>query len=144
MDGPKLGVRIEKAGGRFASDVLKLAGGAALAQVVSVLVAPLISRLYGPDVFGVSSVFNSIVTILGVVACARYELAIMLPRQDEEAVNLLAVSLYSAMGVSALIAALVLLGHQEILRWLKMPALAPYLWLVPLAVLINGAFRALG
>jgi len=126
----------------FAGDVLKLASGATLAQVLSVLVSPIIARFYAPDAFGTAAVFNSIVAIISVVACLRYELAIMLPKRDKDAANLLAVSLLSVLVFTGLSVLLVLFAQGPIVRLLKAPDLAPYLWLIPLAVLANGGFLA--
>jgi lipopolysaccharide exporter len=86
----------------FAADVFKLVTGTTLAQAVAVLASPLLTRLYGPEAFGFLALFISITSILGVVACMRYELAIMLPQDDREAANLLALSLLSTVIVSGL------------------------------------------
>ena len=90
----KLGLkRIFEGRSSFASDVLKLAGGTAIAQILSILASPIITRMYGPEAFGLSALFASITGIVAVVACLRYELAIMLPEKDEDAANLLALGL---------------------------------------------------
>src|SRR5690554_2501445 len=86
----------------FATDVLKLVTGTTLAQIIVVLTSPLLTRLYGPEAFGFYALFASITGILGVIACMRYELAIMLPKTDEEAANLLGLSLLSVTVISAL------------------------------------------
>ena len=127
----------------FAGDVLKLVGGTTFAQGLSVLAAPILTRLYAPDAFGTAALFASITAIIGVVACLRYELAIMLPERDEDAANLLAVSFSFVLIVTGLSAMLVLLVREPIVRLLNAPDLATYLWLVPLAVLANGGFLAL-
>jgi lipopolysaccharide exporter len=126
----------------FANDVLKLAGGATLAQVITVLVAPILARLYAPDAFGTAAVFTSLAAVIGVVACLRYELALMLPERDEDAANLLAVSLLSVLATTGLSAILVLFARDPIVRLLKAPSLAAYLWLLPIVVLANGVFVA--
>ena len=75
----------------FATDVLKLVTGTTLAQVITVLAAPVLTHLYGPEAFGFLAIFTSITSILGVNRLhGAYELAIMLPKTDEEAANLLA------------------------------------------------------
>lgn len=127
----------------FASDVLKLASGATFAQVLGVLVAPILARLYGPEAFGVLRLFTSITSIAGVVVCMRYEISIMLPESDEEAANLLGVSLGFVILVSGLMALIVWFGRPLLLRWLRAPELGPYLWLVPPAVFVGGVLLAL-
>lgn len=127
----------------FASDVLKLVGGATIAQVLSILVAPVLSRLYAPEAFGTAAVFNSIVTILGVIACLRYELAIMLPESDEDAANLLVASLGITLLIFVLSAIPVLFARYSVASLLKAPDLALYMWGIPLVILARGVFLAL-
>jgi O-antigen/teichoic acid export membrane protein len=53
----------------FATDVLKLASGTTLTQIIVVLASPLLTRLYGPEAFGFLALFTSITSIIGVIAC---------------------------------------------------------------------------
>ena len=85
---------MSKPSSSFAANVLKLVTGSVIAQGLGVLAAPVIARLFAPEAFGVAALFVSITGIIGVVACLRYELAIMLPKTDEEAANLLGISLF--------------------------------------------------
>ena len=133
---------VEKRSG-FVGDVLKLVSGTTFAQAVSVLAAPVLTRFYAPEAFGILALFISITGILGVIACMRYELAIMLPERDEEAANLLGVSLGTTFLLAIILFPLILWLHGPLVKWLNSPALGAYLWLVPLTVLIHGVFLAL-
>lgn len=127
----------------FASNVLKLTGGNIVAIGITVLVTPVLTRLYSPEAFGLAALFASITGIIGVVACLRYELAILLPKDDGDAANVLGVSLIAValmVGVSGL---LVVLCRGPILRALEAEELASYIWLIPVAVLFGGVFLAL-
>ena len=73
----------------FADNVLTLAGGATIALGVTVLTSPITSRLFGPEAFGLAALFMSGATVMGLIACMRYEMAIVLPKNDEEAASLL-------------------------------------------------------
>ena len=123
---------------RFAADVVKLAGGATAAQLLTILVAPVLTRLYTPEAFGVAALFGSIVGILGVVACFRYELAILLPKRDDDASNVLGISLFATTVTAAVSVLLVWLCRVPFLRLLGAEGLAPYLWLIPVSVLFGG------
>ncbi len=118
-----------------------LAGGTALGQAITVLVSPVLTRLYSPEDFGVLAVYSSILGILSVVASWRYELAIPLPEKDEDAINLLALSL----GIVVLMSLLVSFGlwhlSDQIVRWAKVPALRPYVWLLPIGLLLVGSYQ---
>lgn len=127
----------------FAGDVLRLVTGTGLAQLITIIAAPLLTRLYAPDAFGVATVFASLTGIIGVVACMRYELSIVLPDTDEEAANLLAVTLCCCLTTSFLVLVVVVVAAEGIANLLRVPALVPCLWLAPLAVLAHGTFSAL-
>lgn len=73
----------------FIKNIAILSGGSALAQLLPVLVFPLLSRLYSPEDFGVFTVFSAALTMFSVVGCLRYEMAITLAATDEEAINIL-------------------------------------------------------
>src|SRR3990172_1558670 len=77
----------------FTSNVLKLVGGTTLAQGVNAIAAPVLTRIYSPHDFGIAAVFISIVSLLAVIACLRYEYAIVLPERDEDAVNVVALGI---------------------------------------------------
>lgn len=130
-------------GKTFLNDVLKLVGGTAIAQVLAVVASPILTRLYGPESLGVASLFTAIISIIGVVACLRYELAIMLPKKDEEAANLLGLSLLLTTTISVLLVPMLWLGQGLLLRLLNATQLAPYMWLMPAAVFFYGTFQAL-
>lgn len=129
--------------GSFVADILKLVGGTTLAQALTILAAPIITRMYGPEAFGLSALFASITGIIAVVACLRYELAIMLPEKDEDAANLLMLSLLMATTMSCISAFVIWLGGNRLLDLLNAQGLEPYLWLVPISVFLSGIFLAL-
>lgn len=126
----------------FAGDVFKLVSGTTVAQGITVLATPLITRLYSPDALGTTSVFNSIASILHVIACLRYERAIMLPEQDRDAANLLAISLCAVLFVSTASWLLIWAVGTPLIRLLNAPDLRSYLWLLPPSVLAVGGFLA--
>jgi len=125
----------------FARGVSVLVGGTAGAQVLTVLAAPLLTRLYSPEDFGLLAVYASMLALIGVISSLRYELAIPLPEDDGEAANVAALSLI-LVGLSALLTgALVWQLGPAIADLLGVPALAGYLWLLPVAVLLSGAYQ---
>ena len=127
----------------FKGDVLRLVTGTVLAQAIGILAAPILTRLYEPEAFGLAALFTSFTGIISVLACMRYELSIVLPDSDQEAANLMGVSILFSLLVAIFTVPIVWLGGQTLLQWVKMPALEPYLLLIPITVFINGIFLAL-
>lgn len=127
--------------GGFASHVLKLVGGTTAAQLITLVTAPIISRLYAPEAFGVLSVFVALIGTVSVVVCLRYEYAILLPERNEEAANVAAACMLAALLTSAMAGLVLWLWGDWLVGLLKAPELEPYLWLIPLSLLIQGAFQ---
>jgi len=88
----------------------------------------------------VLAIYTSITTILGVIACLRYELAITLPEKDEDAANVLGATLFFAVLMTLLALIVIGWGREFIIHLLKAPALGPWLWLVPPATFLAGVF----
>lgn len=119
-----------------------LASGAVLGQVAVIAASPILTRLYSPEDFGLLATYTAILGIISTIAGLRYELAIPLPRTNGSAVNILALSLLCVTVVSLLLAFIVILFGEQIPSWLNTAAIAPYLWLLPLGVLLSGIYQS--
>jgi len=133
----------EAAASAFARNVAILVSGTTLGYGLTALIAPVLSRLYTPADFGLLALFTSIASILAEAASGRYELAVVLPDRDQESANLLALAVLVAAAGCGLLCAGVALGARPLAELLESPALAPYLWWIPPAVLAIALQRAL-
>ena len=124
------------------SDVYKIVSGIGIAQLLIALATPVLSRLYSQTSFGISTVFISIALILSTVACLRYEFAILLPKEESDAVHLLRISLLSIVLVSLFTCAGILIAKNTLIELFNEPSIAPYIILVPLAVVGIGMYQA--
>lgn len=119
-----------------------LVGGTLVGHAITLAAMPINTRLYTPEDFSAFSVFSSIVGILTIVACLRFDAAIILPEKDEDAVNLLALSILVAIGTAIGTAGLMALIPFQSYDWLGAPGLLPYLWMIPIGVMIGGLYLA--
>ncbi|WP_303905157.1 oligosaccharide flippase family protein [Thiohalomonas denitrificans] len=126
---------------RFARSVSILAGGTAVGQGIVILASPLLTRLYGPEDFGLLAVYTALLGITTVVSSLRYQLAIPLPESDEEAAHVVALSLLVVLGMALLTALATFLFRHTIAEALNAPALADFLWLLPVGVLLTGIYQ---
>jgi O-antigen/teichoic acid export membrane protein len=117
--------------------------GTTLAHAITLVAAPILSRLYSPVSFGIFGLYTAIVGPIAVVAAWRYELAVVLPEQDEDAANLLVLAGGLTAVMVALSTVLVVLGGRWIVTVLNSPQIAPWLWWVPVSVLGSGLFQLL-
>jgi len=127
----------------FIRSVGVLMSGTVIAHSITALALPVLSRLYSPADFSVLAVFSGLLSVLSVAACLRFDIAIPIPDNDTDAVNVLALALNSALLVSVLIAIPLLLMPETIANRLNQPILQPYLWLLPPSVLLAASSSAL-
>ncbi len=71
--------------------------GTGIAQAIPIAIIPILTRMFSPEDFGLLALYAACVSILGVVATGRYEIAIMLPKDDEDARLLLQLSMLVAL-----------------------------------------------
>ncbi|HLS68741.1 MAG TPA: lipopolysaccharide biosynthesis protein [Kiloniellales bacterium] len=128
---------------RFARSVSILAGGTALAQALGVLIAPLLTRLYAPEHFGILAAFVALLAIVSVVSTLRYEVAIPLPASDLEAAHVLGLCLAAVASFSLVSGLVLLLWGEGLAERLGLPMMAPYLWLLPFGILCAGTYETL-
>jgi O-antigen/teichoic acid export membrane protein len=107
------------------------------------LALPLISRLFGPDDFKLLAVFIALISTVSVAACLRLEIAIPLAETDDDAANLLAMSLLSAATISAVLLALSGVAPVAFATALGTSEIAPYLWLVAIGIFLTASCTAL-
>lgn len=125
----------------FARGVGTLMGGTAGSQVLVVLAAPIVTRLFTPADFGLLAVYAGLLGLLTVVASLRYELAIPLPEDNQEAADIAVLSLLIVALVSLASVVVVMTGGRFISMVLGVPALSRYFWLLPIGVFAVGVYQ---
>ncbi len=131
----------------FKSELIRnisiLFSGTVLAQVITILLQPVLRRLFSADTFGVFSVYSSIIAILSVLGSFRYEDAIVLPKKDKEATNLIFISLLFNLLISILVLLIIVFFGHKIGDFLNIPDSfsVKILLLIPLSVLLANSFQ---
>ena len=77
-----------------------LISGAVLGQIITLFLAPVLARLYSPNEFGIFASYSATVAILSVVCCARYDLAILLPKKIKESLLVVKICLLISLLIS--------------------------------------------
>jgi O-antigen/teichoic acid export membrane protein len=115
---------------------LSISGGTVFAQLLTLAVLPIVSRLYSPSDFGILSVVIAISGIITPAVCLQFDSAVLLPRGKREA---------RAVTTAALLAATLTAGIWALFSNIVASALftqsVPYLWLwVFLLSFLTGLF----
>lgn len=124
-------------------NVAKLTSGRIAAQAIVFVTAPIIARLFLPEHFGILQIFVSIVSVVGVVTCLRYELSIPLGKDKKEVSASFVLSLFFAFIFTLVTLAVVFVARERVARWFKVPELEMFLWLLPVVVFIGGLQKPL-
>ncbi|MDR5609624.1 MULTISPECIES: lipopolysaccharide biosynthesis protein [unclassified Arsenophonus] len=127
----------------FARNVVTLMTGTTIAQAIPIAISPLLTRIYTPKDFGVLALFISIIAILGSIANARYELAIMLPEKDEDAINIFALGFIINCTLSLFFMLLAIGFNDYFTELLDNEEIGFWLYFVPLSVFFIGLFNLL-
>lgn len=77
----------------FTKNVLMLSKGTVISQLTLIVATPLLTRLYKPEDFGELALFVSLYSILGGIFSLKFELAIILPKEDSESVKIMKLTL---------------------------------------------------
>jgi len=120
-----------------------IASGNMVARLIGILATPLLTRLYGPESFGVLAVFSSIVAFLTPILTLRYVIAVPLPKNDAMAMNVVVLTAVIASIMAALIAAGLWAAGPFVFSSLNMSAIAPYWWAIVIALLGGVVYELL-
>ena len=120
-----------------------LAVGTAAGHVVSILAAPLLTRIYSPADFGLLSVFTAVAAIASVAVSLRLELAVAVPADDSEGIEVVLVGVMLVAVMAALAAAVVTLFGDQLSALVGEPDLRPLLAYLPLYLGSVGIFNML-
>ncbi len=121
------------------ADTVRLAGGTAAAQAVGLLALPALSRLYGPEAFAALAFFAGTLQLGGLLMCGRYESAIPLPEDDEEARGLLSLAVQLGLIVTALAAVAAVTMRQAPIS--LPPVLAESVPWIPVALALTAVYQ---
>ncbi len=121
---------------------MTLMTGTAFAQAILILSTPILTRLYSPEDFGIYGNFIAVTAIITVIVALRYELAIVLPKEDSKAKNILKLSVLIALSISTFLFLLVVLFGDFLatnLNWID----REYLYFIPFYAFMVGLFQIL-
>ncbi|MEA3521806.1 MAG: oligosaccharide flippase family protein, partial [Campylobacterota bacterium] len=116
--------------------------GTTIAQAIPIAISPILTRMYTPEDFGMFALYMSVASILSVIATGRYELAIMLPKKDEDAINIVALSIVISFFVSFISFLIVFIFNAQITNLLGSPEISNWLYFIPITVLLTGVYQS--
>ncbi|MBQ0016852.1 MAG: oligosaccharide flippase family protein [Bacteroidales bacterium] len=106
-----------------------------VAQIVGLLIYPILTRMFAPEDFGIANLFLSIASIVALFTTAEYQYAVMLPRSDQQAAFCLHGGIFITI-IVCLTCCGICFFAQPIENLFQAPSLASYLWMMPIYVFL--------
>lgn len=138
----ELASRIFRRRSRFFKNVTLLMGSTAIAQLVSLALTPILTRLYTPAEYGVLTIYLAVLGLFTRGGTLNYEYVIPIADDDESAFHILVLCIALTVSISAIVAVAMTPLRSLLSRIERIAALVPYLWVVPVSFLFMGSYNA--
>jgi O-antigen/teichoic acid export membrane protein len=125
-------------------NILLLISGNGLAQLIPLLLYPVIARLYSPEEFGVLAFVVGIHSVFLIISTCRYDFSIILPKSDSEAGSLYNTALSIALSLSLVIPLIVLLARNLTPGLIKYQNITLWLYLLSITVFTTAYAQIIG
>src|SRR5699024_7966921 len=123
---------------KFVRNVIILASGAAGAQAIAMILSPIITRMYGPEAYGIMGTFTSIISIIAPVAALTYPISIVLPKNDSNAKGIIRLSLIITLLISITSLLIIILFNKKIVEIFNINEIVHYMYLIALVIIFGG------
>lgn len=114
-----------------------------MAQGIALVATPFVTRLYGPESFGILGTFMALIGFLMPLSALSYPMAIVLPSDDEHAFGLVRLSLVIGLVSSLAVEVMLLMFGQYLAANLQLEPLRPFFAFIPPAMFLSAALAAL-
>lgn len=122
----------------FAKNILKLASGSTVAQVISILCAPIVYRIYDRSDYGLLGLFMATTGIIAVFSTLQYLNTILIAKTEDESSIALSLNRFLNIFLSLLCLLLVFPIYYLIPNLLNAQEFGAYFFLIPLSIYFNG------
>jgi O-antigen/teichoic acid export membrane protein len=125
----------------FFYNVIKISASTILSAITIAIALPIITLIFSADELGKYQLLISVITLFGVVSCFKYEMAIVLPKEDSVAGKVYNLCLYALLIFCTVLAFVLYSTNGLPLKWINAENLIVSYWLIPTGVLFFGFFE---
>lgn len=122
----------------FLKNIFVLLKGVTISQLISLASLPIITRYFTPTEFGYIAVYLGIAKVLATISTGRYELAIMLPKNNSNAMIVSVISAIFVMITAIISTIIVLLFSEPIAGFFNINDVTYLLYFLPLSIIFFG------
>jgi len=126
----------------FVGNVLKVAGGTVLAQIVGYLFLPFITRLYIPENFGEFGIFMAMFGLISPLLGGKFEVALVLEKDKVRKMNLYLLSAILTLFISVISFLVFFFFRDIIISFFSLTINKNLLLILPFSLLLFGLYQA--
>ncbi len=126
----------------FLKNFIALFTGSAVAQLIPIALSPVLARIYSTEDFALFGIFYSTLLMLSVIAAAKYEVAIVVPKSESESRKVTMVSAIASFFVFVLLAIVSTLFSDFFVDYVDNQKIRPWIPLILISVLITGLYQS--
>lgn len=128
----------------FSKNTLILVSGTIAAQAIPLALHPFLRHIYTPEDFGAMAVFLSIFSMLTIVSALRYEATIVLPKENNEAANILGLTFIISFLFNMLMGLVLLLFKTPIIEFIGLPLkYSNFIFLLPITSFLFSLYQSM-
>jgi O-antigen/teichoic acid export membrane protein len=124
----------------FIKSVLMITGGTVFAQALSVLLSPLITRLYTPDDYGILTTYSALLGMICLLSVLAYDMAIPIATDDNNALNILVFCLAILFCTTMFLTLFMITAGELVLKLFKFEELLQYRAFIPIGFFLTGLY----
>lgn len=127
---------------KFISNVAMLLTGNIFGQLIPILSSIVLTRLYFPNDFAILAYFLTITGVLSVIVGGRYEIAIMLPKENIKANALFLLSILFNITITISVSILCFLFGEKFAQLFNASDLNKFIYLIPISIFFSGLYQS--
>lgn len=140
----KLGSRFSEYKNRpFIKSSMILISGTAIGQMIPVISAPIVTRIFSPEQYGVFGIFLIITSLLNLFSTFQIENAILIEKENSKAATILQLTIFISIAISLIVLLFSLVFKEIIANFFNVPELQQYLYFLPIVVFLTGINNSL-
>lgn len=127
----------------FYNNVFKLLTSISIAQLIPIIITPILTQYFTPEDFGVYGLYVSICSIFGIVASGKYDVAIMLPQKKEDSINILFLSFLITFLFSTFCFSILNIFDDVFFKLTNSKFLKEYYFIIPISIFLISMNQSL-
>jgi len=120
-----------------------LLSGSVGSQIIIFVCTPILTRLFSEEIFGIYVLYSSSILLLKTISTLNYEIAIVLPKRNKDAINILILNFIILTCFFLFLTALIYTFHNQILTLLNIERMGIFIYFIPLGVFLSSVISVL-